>query len=235
MSRAGILSRRSADQAILAGEISVNGSLISTPGTEVDPDRDVVEYKGKKIECNFNHFVYYAVYKPKGIISTAKDELGRKTVVDFVPIEPKVYPVGRLDVDSEGLMILTNDGDLTQKLTHPSFEHTKEYEIECRTDSKDYMAQGKFEEYLKDKFENGLMIEDKLTKADMVTLIREGKANFAMRVVLHTGYNRQIRKMCAKIGLHVIRLTRIRIGKLVLAGLNLSPGQYKKITASEIL
>ncbi|MFA7253525.1 MAG: pseudouridine synthase [Patescibacteria group bacterium] len=230
---AGLFSRREADEHILAGEITVNGNPVTEMGTKIEPDHDIVEYKGKIIKLQ-TAYTYYALYKPKGVVSTAKDELGRQTVLDFVPKEPRVYPVGRLDADSEGLIILTNDGDLTNHLTHPSFEHEKEYEIIVKSTKQ----KAKSPEEITKMFENGFMIDGHLMIADVARSIKSPALSFplsAFSLVLHTGYNRQIRRMCDKIGLNVIKLTRTRIGKLKLADLNLKHGGYMEITKSRIV
>lgn len=229
----GCCSRRKADEHILAGDIKVNGQIVKELGVKIDPEKDIVKFKGQLL-CKETKLVYYALNKPRGVISTAFDEQGRQTVVDLVPREPRVYPVGRLDEDSEGLIILTNDGELAQELTHPSFEHEKEYEVTVRGKGKVFgILQNK--ERIKNLFERGMIIDGKPMKADRVEVNLINTNYYLLNTVLHTGHNRQIRKMCAKIGLEVITLRRIRIGNLTLEGLNLLPGQYKEISKNQIL
>jgi pseudouridine synthase len=229
LSEAGVATRRHADELILAGKVKVNNEIIKELGTKIDPDKDTVFVEDKLVKLQ--NLVYYALYKPVGALSTAQDELGREAVVDLVPKEPPVYPVGRLDEMSEGLIILTNDGELTQELTHPSHEHEKEYEVKARAKNQELRITDK---QIQEQFEQGLEIEGKKMKADFVrSTIHD--STFIIQIVLHTGYNRQIRRMCDKIGLEVARLKRTRIAKLKLADLSLKPGQYKKITKDQIL
>lgn len=228
-------SRRKADEYILAGDVSVNGSVIKELGVKVDEIKDTVEFKGKPVKPSQN-LVYYAVYKPKGVVSTVSDEKGRESVVDLVPHEPRVYPVGRLDLASEGLMILTNDGELTQKITHPSFEHEKEYEVEVRImDYELWEDKKNIGQEIVNKFTSGIIIEGKRMFADKVSVDLIRDSLFLIHLSLHTGYNRQIRRMCDKIGLIVKKITRTRIGKLRLDSLDLSTGEYKKVSKENIL
>lgn len=237
LSQSGLFSRRSADEAINNGDIFVN-SNVAILGQQIDPAADKVCYQDKQVKIEKNK-VYYALYKPKGVISTASDELNRQTVLDFVPKKPHVYPVGRLDEDSEGLIILTNDGELTQKLTHPGFEHEKEYEVQIKHQTSNIKMINQEVKNIKERFEDGLLIDGKLMKADRVLSFQELSPHvfrlFTFNVVLHTGYNRQIRKMCAKIGLEVLGLKRIRIGKLKLSNLKLKPGEYKETSRCDII
>jgi 23S rRNA pseudouridine2605 synthase len=230
IAEAGLSSRRGADQLIKSGKIRVNGQITQELGTLIDPSTDRIEFEGKILQSQ--NFVYYAVNKPKGVISTLKDEAGRDKVTDLVPSTPRVYPVGRLDADSEGLMILTNDGELTQKLTHPSFQHEKEYRV---TVNKTNLKIADSE--VTSTFRKGLKIEDKLMKVDEISIqpFKKESDLLIMCLILHTGYNRQIRKMCAKIGLEVIKLERIRIGKLSLQQLGIKKGEFKEVTKDDII
>ena len=232
LSDAGYSSRREADNLIIQKKVRVNNQVASL-GTKVDAESDHIEVDGKVLKID-NIKLYYALYKPSGVVSTRIDPLSRQKVTDFVPQQPRVYPVGRLDYDSEGLIILTNDGELTQELTHPSFEHEKEYNAECQIVDPDLWK--KYNGNLTDTFIKGLVIEDKLMKADAVREVRINDSFLTIRgIVLHTGYNRQIRKMCAKIGLLVKKLIRCRIGNLKLNMLGLKPGEYKLVHKNEIL
>jgi 23S rRNA pseudouridine2605 synthase len=240
IAESGYTSRRNADLLISSGKVKVNGS-VALLGQPVDPTIDKIEISGQ-ILAKAPKIVYYALYKPKGIVSTAKDELNRKSVIDLVPKEPRVYPIGRLDVASEGLIILTNDGELTQTLTHPSYEHEKEYEVEARVKNYELRIKGEIDQkILKQvqddiscKFLSGLQIDDKLMKADSIAIIPNSEF-IILNIVLHTGYNRQIRKMCDKIGLDVKKLVRIRVGNLSLNSLKLKSGEYKEINKSQIV
>lgn len=234
ISDSGCCSRRKADEFIKNGSVAVNGTKVSL-GIKIDPKKDEVCLEGNKVTLAPVK-VYYALYKPHGVISTVSDEKERQKVVDLVPKNPHVFPVGRLDAVSEGLIILTNDGDFAQKLSHPSFEHEKEYLVVARIINKELKIKGTdTEEIIKRRLLQGINIGKKLMKADKakVTIVHDSK--FIIQVVLHTGYNRQIRKMCAKIGLEVLKLTRIRIGKLSLVQIALKPGEFKQINPEEII
>ena len=219
MSQAGVASRRHAEEMILAGKVKVNGKIIRELGTKVDPAKDVVLVNGKKIKTN--QLVYLALNKPKKYITTRQDPRNRKTVFDLLAPELKniVWPVGRLDYMTEGLLIFTNDGELTQVLTHPSKEHEKEYEVVLDNE----ISEGKLE-----KIQNGVELDGRMTSPAKARV--EGKIVY---LTIHEGWNRQIRKMFAVLGLTVRNLKRIRIGKLKLS--NLPIGEYKKIDISEII
>lgn len=212
----------------------MNGNK-SSLGQMVDPKSDEIKINGKIVKSGASEKIYYALYKPRGIVSTASDELGRQTVTDLVPKEPRVYPVGRLDIDSEGLIILTNDGELTNRMTHPSFEHEKEYVITACSVKHETRTKENRAELIESQFISGLKIDNTLMKADSAEVKLLHDSCFMIQVVLHTGYNRQIRRMCAKIGLEVIQLTRVRVGKLHLADLDLKPGEYRQINLKQII
>lgn len=231
LSSRGVCSRRKADEYISAGEIKVNGEIIHDLGIKVN-ETDRIEFKNKLVGVA-EKTIYYALNKPKGIISTSSDDLGRKGVAELVPARPRVFSVGRLDAESEGLIILTNDGELTNRLTHPSFEHEKEYEIGVRPQKG---SEINFDD-IATAFKRGLMIDGVLMRADKVYGFESRNSKFSdfnFKIILHTGHNRQIRKMCAKVGLEVKKLVRIRIGKLILDELNIEPGEYKKINRTDI-
>lgn len=231
LAEAGIASRRHADDFIIAGKIKINGKIVAELGTQIDPETDLVEIDNEKIQPS-NQLIYYALDKPVGVVSTAEDENGRPKVTDLVPAKPRVYPVGRLDLNSRGLIILTNDGSLTQQLTHPSFLHPKKYEVIVKKSANSKVRK----EDIKDLFENGLTIDGILMKADQVNVSDSTSKNeFKLDITLHTGYNRQIRKMCAKIGLEVLDLKRTMIAKLKLEDIGLESGEYKQITKKQIL
>lgn len=227
----GIRSRRGADELILSGKVAVNGVVTQVLGTKVDSESDEISVSGQ-IVVRQTKMLYYALYKPTDVVSTASDPQHRSKVTDFVPREPRVYPVGRLDNDSEGLIILTNDGELTNILTHPSFAHEKEYLVVVKTSKRSKSLSAI---QIKEAFEKGMMIENKLMQADKFSDFKGMGDNMTFKLILHTGYNRQIRKMCARIGFDVISLIRIRIGKLKLSNLDLKAGEYKEVTKDSIL
>ncbi len=228
---AGICSRRKADEHISSGDVYVNGER-GTLGMKIDPEKDDVVFRRTPVRRRPEKLVYYAMYKPKGVVSTAADEKGRTTVTDLVPQQPRVYPVGRLDLTSEGLMLLTNDGELTHQLMHPSFAHEKEYELVVQ------IPEGISPREVKRRFEAGLQIEGKLMQADRVAPLRRSPKRadvVTLQMVLHTGYNRQIRRMCEALDLSVVSLRRVRIGKLKLGKLGLKPGEYRQVKKSDIV
>jgi len=229
---AGICSRRQADEHIRCGDVLVNGEPAAL-GMTIDPATDQVTVCGKPLSAEPEQLVYYALYKPKGVISTASDPHGRPTVTDLVPDSPRVYPVGRLDLNSEGLILLTNDGQLAHKLMHPSFEHEKEYEVLVHCPPAGLDGDG-----IVSTFTEDIEADGELLRADQVSVgdVSQRDENTALlRIILHTGYNRQIRRMCEAVGLSVIKLRRVRIGKLQLERLGLKPGEYQRIDKSALL
>lgn len=221
ISQAGIASRRHAEELITAGKVKVNGKIIKELGTKVDPEKDTVEVNGKKIAIQ--KLVYLAFFKPKRYMTTRQDPERRKTVYELLPVNLRnvVWPVGRLDFNTEGLLIFTNDGELTQALTHPSKEHEKEYEIVLDKE----LSEGRAE-----KIENGMMLDGKMTAPAKVNI--QGTTVF---LTIHEGWNRQIRKMFSAFGYTVRNLKRIRIGQLKLNNLQLKPGEYKAIEKKDII
>ena len=155
LSESGICSRREADEHISHGEVKING-MIAVLGQKIDPEKDRIEYLGKNIRKNIQT-VIYALNKPRGVISTADDELGRKNITDFVPKETRVYPIGRLDKESEGLILLTNDGTLAQELSHPSHKYEKEYKVTIRIINSKLNIKD-----IEHNFQNGLRIDNNL-------------------------------------------------------------------------
>jgi len=222
LSQAGLGSRRSCEKFIEAGRVTVNGKTISL-GDKADPERDEIKIDGQAISAP-EKFVYYALYKPRGILSSTKSENNRKTVVEFIPGEENIYPVGRLDIDSEGLILLTNDGELTNYLTHPRYEHEKEYRI--------LLASHPDKTQL-ETWKRGLVLADgyKTKPAQVRIEKRKGKGTW-LRVIMTEGHKRQIRETAQQLGLYVVKLIRIRIAALELGGLK--SGQYRPLTPKEI-
>jgi 23S rRNA pseudouridine2605 synthase len=222
LSRAGLGSRRGCEKFIEAGRVTVNGKVISL-GAKADPDIDKIMFDGQPITSP-QQFTYYALYKPRGILSSTKSENNRKTVIDLIPGEENIYPVGRLDIESEGLMILTNDGDLTNYLTHPRFEHEKEYRV---------LVSSHPDQSQLDTWQRGLVLPDgyKTQPAQVRIEKHKGKGTW-LRVIMTEGHKRQIRETTRQLGLFVVKLIRIRIASLELGGLK--PGQYRPLTPKEI-
>jgi len=220
LSGAGAASRRKAEEFIKSGQVLINGKKARL-GDKVDPQVDVVKVYGKVIKQS-EKLIYIMLNKPKGYVVSKSDPQGRKTVFELLPedIRGKVWNVGRLDADTEGLLILTNDGDLTQELSHPKYEHEKEYEVttqEMPTESQ--------LEHLR----TGVEISTGLTYPAQVKQ-RDGK----MRIIIHEGKKRQVRRMFTTVGLTVTNLKRIRINKLVLPK-EMPVGQFKLVAKEDIL
>ena len=217
LARAGLGSRRACEELIAAGRVRVNGE-IATLGDRADPEADRVEVDGAVVGVRPG-LVHYLMNKPAGVVTTAADPQGRPTVVGLVPPEPRVFPVGRLDVDTEGLLLLTNDGELAHRLTHPSFGVDKEYltEVEGRP------ARGALR-----RLREGVELDDGLTAPAKVSVVGDG----LLRITIHEGRNRQVRRMCDAVGHPVRRLVRVRIGPI--ADRRLAPGQWRPLAQDEV-
>ena len=213
-------SRRVCEDLIRDGRVTVNGE-VAVLGRRIDIECDTVEVDGAPVGVRPDH-VYYLLNKPVGVVSTAKDTHGRPTVVDLVPAEPRVYPVGRLDADSEGLLLLTNDGELTNRLTHPRWEVDKEYLVQVESP-----PQGVGDAALR-RLRGGVELDDGLTAPALVTQLQPG----VLRFVIHEGRNRQIRRMCDAVGHPVVRLVRTRIATLT--DTRLAPGAWRALTLDEV-
>ena len=214
----GLASRRVVEGYILDERITVNGEIAHI-GQRVNRDKDELSFDGVPLRVN-PELVYYLLHKPKGVISTANDPQGRRTVNDLVPAEPRVYPVGRLDKDTEGLLLITNDGDLTYRLTHPSQGVEKEYLAEVSQK----VSRGSLR-----RLREGIQLEDGLTSPARVSQIQDG----IIKIVIHEGRNRQVRRMFQAIGHPVKRLIRTRIGNMV--DLTLQSGQWRQLNTLDLL
>jgi 23S rRNA pseudouridine2605 synthase len=217
LAQAGLGSRRVSDDLIAARRVRVNGQ-VARLGQRVDPDVDVIELDGAQIGVK-SGLVHLLLNKPAGVITTASDPQGRPTVLDLVPAEPRVFPVGRLDADTEGLLLLMNDGDLANRLTHPSFGVEKEYLAE---------VEGAPGRGVLRRLREGVELEDGPTAPAKVSSLGEG----VLRITIHEGRNRQVRRMCAAVGHPVRRLVRTRIGPL--AERDLAPGEWRALTQDEV-
>ena len=218
LAQAGIGSRRVGDELVAAGRVKVNGE-VAGPGRRVDPEVDRVEVDGVPVAVRPG-LVHYLLNKPAGVVSTASDAEGRTTVVALVPGEPRVHPVGRLDADTEGLILLTNDGDLTQRLTHPRYGVEKEYL--AHVDGEALRPQ-----QLR-QLRDGILLADGMTAPARVSQPSPG----VLRITIHEGRNRQVRRMCSAVGHPVLRLVRVRIGPL--RDPDLGPGQWRPLRSSEL-
>jgi len=217
LAQAGLGSRRACEELIAAGRVRLNGEVASL-GTRADPEHDTIEVDGAILGLR-QGLVHYLLNKPAGVVTTASDTHGRPTVVGLVPEEPRVYPVGRLDADTEGLLLLTNDGELAHRLTHPSFGVEKEYLAEVEgTPSRGALR----------RLREGVELEDGPTAPAKASLVGE----HTLRLTIHEGRNRQVRRMCAAVGHPVVRLVRVRIGPL--ADRRLAPGEWRALTQGEV-
>ncbi len=222
LARAGYGSRRSCEDIIAAGRVRVNGQ-IATLGNSADPEKDKIQVDGRLIQAP-EPLVYIALNKPRGVISAVSSPDTRPTVRSLVDVPEQVYPVGRLDVDSEGLILLTNDGDLANRLTHPRYGHEKEYRV--------LVARRPDEEQL-NTWRRGVVLEDGYRTQPVQLLVETpaGKGIW-LRVVMREGRKRQIRETGFLLGLPVVKIIRIRIGSLQLG--NLKPRQWRKLTPQEV-
>ena len=217
LARLGVGSRRVCEDLIRNGRVSINGA-IATLGDKVAPG-DELAVDGAVLSTRPD-VVIYLLNKPTGVVSTASDTHGRPTVVDLVPAEPRVFPVGRLDMDTEGLLLLTNDGELANRLTHPRYGVDKEYLAHI---------EGSPGRGVLRRLRTGVELDDGPTSPAQVSLVADG----VLKLVIHEGRNRQVRRMCAAVGHPVIRLVRTRIGPI--SDSRLKPGQSRRLSAEELL
>ncbi len=218
LARAGLGSRRKCEELIAEGRVRVNGQVADL-GRRIDPDHDRVEVDGVPIAVQ-EGLVYYLLNKPAGVVTTSSDPQGRTTVVQLVPAELRVFSVGRLDADTEGLLLLTNDGELAQRLAHPSHGVEKEYVA---------LVEGSPSAGAVRALRQGVALDDGVTAPARVSL----QPPSTLHIVIHEGRNRQVRRMCEAVGHPVVRLVRIRIGPL--ADRSLKPGLWRALTQSEVL
>ena len=216
LARAGIASRRASEEMIQAGRVTINGQIAALGDKVADSDR--IELDGIPVLRDPN-LVHYLLHKPRDVVSTASDTENRQTVVDLVPSTIRVYPVGRLDADSEGLIILTNDGDLTHRLTHPSFGVPKEYLVH---------VEGIPQRSALRSLREGIQLEDGMTAPAQVSMPDQR----LLKITIHEGRNRQVRRMCAAIGHPVVRLVRVRIGPITDS--SLTAGSWRELTNEEV-
>lgn len=221
IARCGLASRRKAEELILQGHVKVNGLIIKELGSKVDPVNDIVTVYNKEIFENKKN-IYIKLYKPEGYITTAKDQFNRKTVLDLINIKERIYPVGRLDYNTSGLLLLTDDGDLAYKLMHPKYQIYKTYEATVK---------GRISIEKINQLKTGVIIDEYKTAPAKVKLLIKNEISI-VQISIHEGKNRQVRKMFDSVGHNVIKLKRISFGNINLDGLN--EGQWKYLTEEEI-
>lgn len=217
LSRAGVCSRRQGEALMAAGRVTVNGQVVTTPGAVVDPQKDRVAVDGRVVALE-TELVYLILHKPVGVVTSCRHP-GQRVVTDLVDLTQRVFPVGRLDKDSSGLLLLTNDGRIHHRLSHPSFDHEKEYIVDVDVPMFDDVLQ---------QLAEGIVLDGRRTRPAKVVSL--GASRF--RIVLREGRNRQIRRMAEAVGARVERLQRVRFAGLRLG--RLKPGQWRFLSAEEI-
>ncbi|GAA2178755.1 pseudouridine synthase [Brooklawnia cerclae] len=222
LAQAGVASRRASEELIAAGRVEVNGHIVTEQGTRVDPERDTIRVDGARIPPPRRH-LYLALNKPRGVVSTMDDPEGRPSLDQYVPRHQRLFHVGRLDTDTEGLIILTNDGDLANTLMHPSHEVPKTYlaEVEGLLDNKAIR-----------RLEKGVTLEDGHIRADKVKLVTRAESRSLVQLTLHSGRNRIVRRMFDAIGHPVRQLSRLSIGPVRLG--QLPVGETRELTREEL-
>jgi 23S rRNA pseudouridine2605 synthase len=223
ISAAGITSRRAAEELILAGRVSVNGTVVTELGSKADPASDTVAVDGKPLVIASKK-LYILLNKPVGYLTTLDDPEGRPLVTDLLKeVGERVYPVGRLDYNTEGLLLLTSDGEWANQLMHPRHEVEKEYHVRVR---------GKVHKSQLDQLAGGVDIDGRKTAPARVCMIKEGEQNDWFSITIHEGRNRQVRRMCEAVSLSVVRLRRVRYGMLSMGAMK--PGEFRFLTEAEV-
>jgi pseudouridine synthase len=222
LSRAGVASRRAAEELIRAGRVRVNGAAVTELGVKVEPEHDAVEVDGKPVRAAAATWI--AVHKPRGVVSTRRDPEGRRTVYDVLPPRlRRLFYVGRLDRDSEGLMLLTNDGDAAHRLLHPRFEVEREYEVE---------VERRVDPAARRRLLEGVPLEDGVARVIRMSQPSVGDGPRRLRVVLREGRKREVRRLFEAVGHPVLRLVRVRYGPVALG--DLAPGAWRPLTSAEV-
>jgi 23S rRNA pseudouridine2605 synthase len=223
LSGAGVASRRESETFITAGRVAVNGTVVTELGSKADPDKDRITLDGKPLRLKLER-AYLLLYKPAGYVTTLKDPEGRPTVTDLLKgVGERVYPVGRLDYNTEGLLLLTNDGDWANRLAHPRHEVEKEYLVKVR---------GRVTPDQIKRLADGVKLDDGTTAPARVMIVHESERNSRLTITIHEGRYRQVRRMCEAVGLAVASLKRTRYGFLDLG--DLRPGELRRLTPLEV-
>lgn len=221
LAHCGVASRRQAEVIISQSRVSVNGKIVTNPATDVS-DQDLVKVDGKPVKIN-KTYKYYLLNKPLGVVSTASDEKGRVNVIDLIESDKRLYPIGRLDMDTTGIILITNDGKLTQILTHPKYELSKTYIAKVKQrPNKDSL----------NKLRRGIYIDGRKTKEAQVKILNSYENETLIEISIEEGRNRQIRKMFDAIGHPIISLKRIKIGEIEIGGLMV--GDYRELNKEEL-
>ncbi|GAB4506492.1 MAG: hypothetical protein Kow00123_06300 [Anaerolineales bacterium] len=221
LARAGYGSRRGCEELITAGRVRVDG-MVAVLGQKADPDRQVITVDGERVKLP-DQFVYLALNKPRGVLSDTEDARGRKTVLDLVPHEGHLFAVGRLDLTSEGLVLLTNDGDLANRLLHPRYGHEREYRVRVA---------GRLTEDVIRAWSRGIVLDGVKTRPAQVKILKSEGSDTWLQVIMQEGKKRQIRRIAAALGHPVRALVRVRIGPVRLG--RLAPGEWRPLTPKEV-
>jgi len=222
LAAAGVASRRAAEELIVAGRVTVNGRVVTTLGSRMVPAQDRLEVDGKRVATDPEK-EYVLLNKPPGVISTARDDRGRTTVVDLVASRRRLFPVGRLDADAQGLMILTNDGALAHRLAHPRFGIERAYRVE---------VEGAVAASELDRLRKGIRLEDGIARAVRARVVAKGKGRTQLEVVLAEGRNHEVKRLLAAVGHPVVRLVRRTFGPIGLG--DLKPGSWRRLSPAEV-
>ncbi len=222
LARAGVASRRKSEDLIREGRVTVNGQVVTELGFKADAVHDEIRVDGRRVSAAAGH-VYLILNKPRGFLSTMDDPRGRKALEDLVSAPVRLYPVGRLDAASEGLILLTDDGELANLLTHPRYRHDKEYRV---------LVNGHPSDKTLVAWQHGVVLDGDRTAPARVEILRADRDSTLLRIVMHEGRKRQIRRIAALLGHPVRELTRVRMGPLQLG--TLQPGQWRYLTGQEI-
>jgi 23S rRNA pseudouridine2605 synthase len=222
LARAGVASRRAAEELIQEGRVTVNRQVVTQLGVKVDPSRDEIRVDGQRVEVAPGR-VYIMLNKPRGVLSVMEDPRGRRALAELVTVPGRLYPVGRLDATSEGLILLTDDGELAHLLTHPRYEQEKEYRV---------LVNGSPSEATLEAWQRGVLLDGEPTAPARVAVIRREKNSTWMRIAMREGRKRQIRRVAALLGHPVRELRRVRLGPLVLG--TLEAGQWRYLSPKEI-
>jgi pseudouridine synthase len=222
LAHAGVASRRKAEELIRQGRVAVNGKVVTRLGTKVDPAHDEIRVDGQRIQVAASR-TYVMLNKPRGVLSTMEDERGRRALGDLMQSQVRLYPVGRLDAGSEGLILLTDDGELANLLTHPRYRHEKEYRV---------LVNGHPSDKTLAAWRQGVVLDGQTTAPARVDLLRREKDSSLLRVVIREGRKRQIRRVASMLGHPVRELQRVRLGPLHLG--QLAVGQWRYLTSQEV-
>ena len=223
LSRAGVASRRASEQLIVEGHVSVNGKIIRELGKKFDAAKCDIRVDGKKIKTDIEK-IYIMLNKPRGVLSAVSDDRDRKTVIDLIDdVDERIYPIGRLDYNTEGLLLLTNDGELMNGLLHPSHNVNKTYVA---------VLKGRVEQERLDRLRIGIELEDGMTAPAIVNLLELGEDQSIVEITIHEGRNRQVRRMFSAIGYLIKKLRRVKFGGLNLEGLKL--GAHRRLKRAEV-